>query len=64
MQRNQKRTRRARYKQWRQGPTNILSAHLFFGAMLISLWRLTFGSPLNFLPIFWRHQFSQKFNGG
>lgn len=64
MQADQKQTRRARLKQWRQAAPNALSAHLFFGAMLIGLWRWTFGSPLNFLPIFWRHKSSQEFNGG
>lgn len=39
VQADQKRTRRARLKRWRLGAPNLLSAHLFSGALCKGLWR-------------------------
>lgn len=63
MQRDQKDSRRARLKQWRRSAPNTLSAHLFFGAMLIGLWRRGLNNTLIHLDFFWRHKFMQRLNG-
>ena len=40
LQADKKRTRRARLKGWRLMGLNLLSAHLFFGALCNGLWRM------------------------
>ena len=64
MQADQKQTRRARLKQWRQAAPNALSAHLFFGAMLMGLWRWCCSGALFLLANFWSHKHMQNRYGG
>lgn len=46
MQGNAKEPRRARLKGWRQGAPNLLSAHLFFGALCKASRRSGFAETL------------------
>ncbi|KCZ48477.1 hypothetical protein HY17_16640 [Hyphomonas sp. CY54-11-8] len=64
MQADGKRTRRARLKQRRHTAATALSAHLFFSASLIFLWRRLIATGLFFSQNFRRHKSAQAFNGG